>query len=222
MNANIIHELRPMSLGPRELLYQEGDEAKEIYFIQQGRVKVYVDLNNHISDRNLLSIIVNIQREKETELALLGESLPQIERPSMRAIIQYIEGGHIGDADVCRNLCGQILGSLNRDTYAFTGNQDVILFQMNYKEIMKIKDTYPSEWNELMETGVRRHKNHQILIRKEVKSYVINLKMNLSDYISDDDQEENQPDELKDSDLFLSENSDIISEMFHRAQDEDA
>lgn len=187
MNANIIHELRPISLGPRELLYQEGDDAKEIYFLQTGRVRLYVDLNNHIRDEHLLSIILDIQREKEIELAELGESLPQIERPSMRAIIQYIEGGHVGDADVCRNLSGQILGSLSRDTYAFTGDRETILFQMNYKEILKIKDTYTNEWNELMATGIRRHKNHQILIAKEVKSYVVNLKMNLSDYLSDND-----------------------------------
>jgi CRP-like cAMP-binding protein len=76
MNANIIHELRPISLGPRELLYQEGDDAKEIYFLQTGRVRLYVDLNNHIRDEHLLSIILDIQREKEIELAELGESLP--------------------------------------------------------------------------------------------------------------------------------------------------
>lgn len=40
--------------------------------------------------------------------------------------------------------------------YAFTGNTDCILFQMNYKEIMKIKDTYENEWEDLMKTALRR------------------------------------------------------------------
>jgi len=92
---------------------------------------------------------------------------------------------------------------------------------MNYKEILKIKDTYTNEWNELMATGIRRHKNHQILIAKEVKSYVVNLKMNLSDYLSDNDQDDNQ-DEFNESDLLKSENSLALSEMFHKAVDQNA
>lgn len=50
LGVQIIHQLRPLSLAPNEMLYQEGDEAKDIYFIQQGRVKLYADMNNHIHE----------------------------------------------------------------------------------------------------------------------------------------------------------------------------
>ena len=87
-------------------------------------------------------------------MAEKGESLSFIDRPSMRAIVQYCEGSHIGDTDIMRVVKG--IGQLGRDMYAFTGNTDCILFQMNYKEIMKIKDTYENEWEDLMKTALRR------------------------------------------------------------------
>lgn len=57
--------------------------------------------------------------------------------------------------------------------YAFTGNTDCILFQMNYREIIKVKDNYETEWEELMKIAFRRQTNHMILIEKEVKRYIV-------------------------------------------------
>jgi hypothetical protein len=48
------------------------------------------------------------------------------------------------------------MGSISRDMYAFTGNTECILFQMNYREIMKIKDMYEHEWEELMKVALQR------------------------------------------------------------------
>ena len=130
----------------------------------------------------------------------------------MRAIIQYTEGSHIGDADVVRNLSSQFTGSISRDTYAFTDNQQCILFQMKFKEIVKIKDTYEHEWRHLHDLGLRRHKNHQILIDKEVKVYILNLKNDISSYNSSADQSQSDSQSqndgiIKDSEIFDSDDA---------------
>lgn len=55
---------------------------------------------------------------------------------------------------------------------------------MKFKEIVKIKDTFEAEWKHLHDLGMRRHQNHQILIAKEVKVYILNLKNDISSYMS--------------------------------------
>ena len=116
-------------------------------------------------------MILDNQKQIERQLAEKGESMSLVDRPSMRAIIQYSEGSHIGDTDIMRST--KTIGSITRDMYAFTGNTDCILFQMNYKEIMKIKDMFEPEWEELMKLAIRRQKNHEILIKKEVRRYTV-------------------------------------------------
>lgn len=52
-NAAFVHELKPVTLGAYELLYQEGDQALEIFFILSGKVRLYSDLNAFIEDEEL-------------------------------------------------------------------------------------------------------------------------------------------------------------------------
>lgn len=42
--------LKPMKLFERDIIYQQGEYAEEIFFIVQGRVKMYVDLAEHHDD----------------------------------------------------------------------------------------------------------------------------------------------------------------------------
>ena len=60
---------------------------------------------------------------------------------------------------------------------------------MDYKEIMKIKDMFENEWKQLMDIGLKRHRNHQILIAREVKSYIVNMKMSMSNYLSEENDD---------------------------------
>ena len=82
----IVHELKPINLGANELLYQTGDDATEIYFIHQGRVKLYVDLNDFINDENLLKSIQEMEKRRlEEERTRTGTNKGT--KPSFRAII---------------------------------------------------------------------------------------------------------------------------------------
>jgi hypothetical protein len=36
------------------LLYQQNDAANEVYFIQSGKVKLFVDLNDYVTDDHLI------------------------------------------------------------------------------------------------------------------------------------------------------------------------
>jgi len=44
---------------------------------------------------------------------------------------------------------------------------------LSVKEVRKIKDNFEDIFEEMKEIGVKRFKNHQILIAKEVKAYLI-------------------------------------------------
>lgn len=50
LNSKIIHELRALSMGPNEMIYQQGGDATQIYFVQRGRAKLFIDINNHVFD----------------------------------------------------------------------------------------------------------------------------------------------------------------------------
>ena len=113
-------------MGPNEIIYQQGSESMKIYFIQHGRVKLFIDVNNHVYQSNHLEIILKQHTLLERQLAEKGESMQMVDRPNFLPIIQYSEGSHIGDTDVIRSIKG--LGSISRDMYAFTGNTECILF----------------------------------------------------------------------------------------------
>jgi len=49
-NSAVVHGLKPMNLGESELIYQHGDVCNEIYFIHTGKVKLFVDLHDFITD----------------------------------------------------------------------------------------------------------------------------------------------------------------------------
>jgi CRP-like cAMP-binding protein len=58
-NKAIVPELKPVSLGQNELLYQQGETAEELYFIHSGRVKLWIDANDSIKDEELLRKILD-------------------------------------------------------------------------------------------------------------------------------------------------------------------
>lgn len=78
----------------------------------------------------------------------------------------------------------------------------------------KIKDNFKDIFNEMKTVGVKRYKNHQILIAKEVKAYLIQAKIDAGNASSDD--------EISDSDSVSnanSLNSDRIEKDFVRAME---
>ena len=53
--ASVVHELKPITLGKNELLYQQGDACNDIYFIREGRVKLFIDVIDYIFDEKVLT-----------------------------------------------------------------------------------------------------------------------------------------------------------------------
>ena len=96
----------------------------DIYFIQQGKVTLFSDLNDHITDERLLKSINK------------NDHLP---KTCITAIIQYIEGGYFGDSDIFARG-KQTNYSKGRDLTAICVNDDSIMFQMTLTQIQKIRD----------------------------------------------------------------------------------
>ena len=53
-NSMVVHELRPIFLQSQDLLYNQYDTCNSIYFIHEGRIRLFVDLKEYITDEILL------------------------------------------------------------------------------------------------------------------------------------------------------------------------
>lgn len=58
---------------------------------------------------------------------------------------------------------------------------------MAREELQKIKDNFENIYNEMQVIAIKRYKNHQILIAKEVKYYIQRIKMENSENISSEE-----------------------------------
>ena len=83
-------------MGATELLYQQGDPPEGIYFIHSGKIKLWVDTNDFVKDEELLRVI----HEKEMKKKQENNEEDSLQKPSLKAIIQYTEGGYFGDSDI--------------------------------------------------------------------------------------------------------------------------
>ena len=119
-NTAVVHELKPINLGANELLYQQGDQAVEIYFIHSGKVKLFVDLNDFVRDENLLRQIQENERKRVEENQDKGGVS---QKPSLKAIIQYTEGGYFGDSDIFSRMAGLVTKHKGRDASAIGDNE---------------------------------------------------------------------------------------------------
>jgi hypothetical protein len=59
-------------LGINELLYQQGDACNDIYFIQEGRVKLYIDVVDYIYDERMLAAIREMEERRKNMMDKLG------------------------------------------------------------------------------------------------------------------------------------------------------
>jgi CRP-like cAMP-binding protein len=70
----ILPLLKPMKVYPKDTLYQQGDYAEEVFFIFQGRIKLYIDLNE-AGEGESMNVPFNL----------------------------YVEGSYFGDSDIFPN-----------------------------------------------------------------------------------------------------------------------
>jgi len=85
---------------------------------------------------------------------------------------------------------------------------------LSVKEVRKIKDNFEDIFEEMKEIGVKRFKNHQILIAKEVKAYLIQAKIDAGNASSD--EEESDSDSHSNANSL---NSERIEKDFQKAVD---
>lgn len=70
--TSIVYDLKPISLGKNELLYQQGDACDNIYFIHTGRVKLFIDVVDYIYDERMLAAIREMEERRKNMMEKLG------------------------------------------------------------------------------------------------------------------------------------------------------
>ena len=98
-----------------------------------------------------------------------------LDKPSMRAFIQYTECGYFGDSDLITQRIG-ICQNKGRDSMA-VGECDSTIFMMPLKEINKIQDSFEDIYQELIDIASKRHTNHRILMSNEIRDYIQQVKL---------------------------------------------
>ena len=67
---SILPLLKPMKVYRKDILYNQGDYAEEVFFILKGRVKMYIDVNEGNTD----GIIINVPFNLYVEGSYFGDS----------------------------------------------------------------------------------------------------------------------------------------------------
>lgn len=138
----------------------------------------------------------------------MGNPDASYEKPSVKNIIAYSEGGYFGDCDIFSQLLNYSTIADGRDMCA-TGEEDCSLFVMSRKELDKIRENFMDIYREMQKKAINRFKFHQFLIAVELKQFINRAR---SDESSDED-DQNDVDSLDDA---MSMTSDKLDDKFER------
>lgn len=161
----IMMQLKPLKLLKGDMLYQERDYANEIYFIQQGKFKLHVDIQCYLNEDKQK----NTQGEEEEEEEDEEDEEEAANKIKNIGFIAYIEGSHFGDVDICGKQASQ-----TRDSTAIATCESH-LFVMSFDEIKKLARTHRTEIDELDNLAETRRKVHKALLN-QLKSKVVKIK----------------------------------------------
>ena len=89
---------------------------------------------------------------------LNGYGGAKLEKPGLKAIIMYTEGGYFGDSDIFASFTEGSYGA-GRDLSAIA-DKDSSLFVLHIENLSKIKDNFADIFEEMKDVGVKRFKNH--------------------------------------------------------------
>jgi CRP-like cAMP-binding protein len=95
-----VHELSPLHVDTKELVYYKGEESSKLYFIQEGRVNLSIDAKDFLVDTNLILLSTEINAYKSKAAAERGEDMRKYEEDSIKKIIAYTQGGYFGDSEM--------------------------------------------------------------------------------------------------------------------------
>lgn len=163
-------------------MFQQGDAADDLFFIHTGKIKMLCDLNELIEDEKIFEKVLDYEKiliEAQTR----GIEDAKYDKPSVKPILSYTEGGYFGDVDIFAEKLKYKQQSDGRDMSAY-GEIDSSVFVLPRKELEKIFSGFRSIYNEMEHLAVKRFKYHQLLIARELRIYVTCA---MQDEMSDDD-----------------------------------
>lgn len=91
-----MNELKPNYLNNGDLLFVQRDICDNIYFIHEGKIKIFADLHEYITDPELEAkakefenLIINIQMNQEMD----KPSQYDFQKPNITSIVLLMTGG---------------------------------------------------------------------------------------------------------------------------------
>jgi CRP-like cAMP-binding protein len=100
----MVHELKPINLFTNDLLYTQGDQPTDIFFINTGKIKIVSDLNEFIVDEELELVVKEYERIVNSVNTNLIEEQPAMEfnydKSGLISIVAFVAGTMFGDGDV--------------------------------------------------------------------------------------------------------------------------
>lgn len=106
--------------------------------------------------------------------------MTKYEAYSVKRIIAYTQGGYFGDAemflDIPEGRDSQAKGDVKRES---------IIFMMKLSLVHKIRDNFEEEYQAMREAGLKKHKNHKVLIYRAIQAYQCMLKDEITEESSD-------------------------------------
>ena len=122
-----------MKVYPKDTLYQQGDYAEEVFFIFQGRIKLYIDLNE-TGEGETMNVPFNL----------------------------YVEGSYFGDSDIFPDPNQEENEDYRnqRDCTAIAEVESSLLV-ITRKELVEVFRRFKDIAREMKSIGFERKKHHQ-------------------------------------------------------------
>ena len=84
---------------------------------------MWIDANDYISNEKLLKVIHDREKRKNTD-----SDDDDVSKPNLKAIVQYTEGGYLGDSDIFAVIEGLSTKHAGRDASAIADLDTSIFF----------------------------------------------------------------------------------------------
>ena len=132
-----------MKVYQKDILYNQGDYAEEVFFILKGRVKMYYDVNESL-----------LEKQEKSEKVIINMPFNL-----------YVEGSYFGDSDIFlsddRN---------NRECTAIAACESQLLV-ITRKELVDLLRRFKKVGVEMRELAVERKKHHDRAILQTIERY---------------------------------------------------
>lgn len=104
--SKIVPELKPMNLNENDLLFQQGDQTLDIFFINSGKIKLVCDLNDLVCDDNLEAAIkeyesiVNKKDDERDQDEVNKQEFIDMSKAGIIPVSRFSDSTMFGDSDI--------------------------------------------------------------------------------------------------------------------------